>query len=71
MGWLGWSQNHLAFLASLMVAFLSLVKSVDHHLLEYGISLETSRCTLISSHIEVFKALSLRLKVSTLLIGAG
>ena len=71
MGWSEWSRNHLAFLASLMVAFLSLAKLVDHHLLEYGIGLETSKCMLITSHIEVFKALSLRLKVSMSLIEAG
>ena len=44
---------------------------MDHHLLEYGVSLEGSRCMLIDSHMAVLRAVSLSLKESTLLMGAG
>ena len=57
--------------ASLIIAFLSRARAVDHHLLEYGVGLNGVRCALIEFHMAVFKAVSVWLNISVSLMEVG
>ena len=47
------------------------MRSVDHHLFEYGEGLDGLRWVLITSQMALFSAKSLRLKVLVSLMGVG
>ena len=71
MGWLTKLHRAWALCPSLVVACFSFARSVDHHLLGYGLGLDSFTCLSTVPHTAVFKLLSLWLKEVILVICTG